>query len=94
MLPRWQAGKEYETLLASFVKVLPLRERSELNKPNISQYILDKTEGILGEISTLLRRAAKKALLRGEEKIDETILEATDYYSPSERRQIFEWQLS
>ncbi len=89
-LPLWKAGREYDSLLSSIVAVLPLKKPSKLNMPSISENILAKSEGILGEMFTLLRRAAISAIRTGKEEIDEMALRLADYYSPSERRQLFE----
>lgn len=42
-IPLWQAGKEFESLLASFIAILPLKKQSQLNDRNISAYILAKS---------------------------------------------------
>lgn len=89
-LPLWKAGREYDSLLSSIVAVLPLKKPSKINMPSISEHILTKSEGILGEMFTLLRRAAVRAIRTGKEEIDEMALTLADYYSPSERRQLFE----
>ena len=83
-------GREYDSLLSSIVAVLPLKKPSKINMPSISDHILTKSEGILGEMFTLLRRAAVSAVRTGKEEIDEMALKLADYYSPSERRQLFE----
>ena len=93
LLPTWKSGAEYESILASFAKLMPLRKPSELSSPNIAAKILARSEGVLGEISTILRRAAQKAIKEGEERITEKTLEGLDYASPSERAKIFEREL-
>tara|TARA_R110000868_G_C10932164_1_gene766473 strand:- start:15 stop:959 length:945 start_codon:yes stop_codon:yes gene_type:complete len=90
LISAWKAGQEYESLLASIVTVLPLRRPSNLNHPPISKYILEKSDGILGEIFTLIRRAAIEAMQSGHEMIDESILREIDYHSPTERIRLFE----
>lgn len=90
LLSTWKAGQEYESLLASLVAVLPLRDFSDLNQSLVSQYILEKSEGILGEIFTLVRQAAVLAVRLGREKMDEKLLKAIEYRSPSERIRLFE----
>ena len=71
LLPLWKEDEEYESLLASMVSILPLKNPSNLNYPEISRFILEKTGGILGEIFTLLRRAAILAIETESEVIDE-----------------------
>ncbi len=90
LLAAWKAGPEYESLLASIASVLPLQHRSHLNHPAISRLILEKSEGILGEIFTLIRCAAVMAIHTGKEMIDEKLLKEIDYHSPSERIRLFE----
>jgi hypothetical protein len=90
LLPVWKAGQEYETLLASIASVLPLKYLSNLNHQKIANQILDKSEGILGEVFTLLRRAAVLAIELGDERIDEKILSMIDYHSPTERIRLYE----
>lgn len=90
LLSAWKAGQEYESLLATLIAVLPLKYPSNLNHPPISRYILEKSDGILGEIFTLIRRAAVEALHSGREMIDESLLKKIDYHSPTERIRLFE----
>jgi hypothetical protein len=54
---------------------------------------LDKTEGTIGEMATLLTRAAVLAIETGEECIHHDLLLAVDYDSPTERRRAFEREL-
>lgn len=90
LLPTWQDDKEYQSLLASIASILPLKKPSNLNHPEISKFILEKTDGVLGEIFTLLRRAAILAIETEYECIDESILKEMDYHSPAERIKLFE----
>lgn len=93
ILPRWKTGREYESLLASLTAILPLKKPSNMNYPKISELILQKSEGILGEIVTLVRKAAIQAIYT-HETIDEMMFKMIDYHSPTERRQIFERSLA
>ncbi len=90
MLSAWKAGQDYESLLASLITVLPLKFPSNLNHPPLSRYILEKSDGILGEIFTLIRRAAIIAVHSGHEMIEENLLKEIDYHSPTERIRLFE----
>lgn len=90
LLSSWKENEEYESLLASIISILPLRKPSNLNSPEISKFIFKKTGGVLGEIFTLLRRAAILAIENNSEAIDEKILKMVDYYSPVERIRLFE----
>ncbi|MFZ2316107.1 MAG: TniB family NTP-binding protein [Gammaproteobacteria bacterium] len=90
LLSAWKASQEYESLLASLMAILPLKFPSNLNHPPLSRYILEKSDGILGEIFTLVRRAAVMAIHSGREMIDENLLKEIDYHSPTERIRLFE----
>ena len=79
--------------LASLAATFPLKKPSNLNTTKISEYILQKSEGILGEIVTLLRRAAIQAYYTNE-TIDEMMFRMIEYHSPTERRLIFERSLA
>lgn len=93
-LPLWTLDDEFSSLLASFAAVLPLRRASQLHLPAIAHYILSKSEGTIGEITTLLTRSAILAVETGSECIDRKILGLVDYSSPTERRRTFERELT
>ncbi len=93
-LPLWTLDDEFSSLLASFAAVLPLRRASQLHLPDIAHYILSKSEGTIGEITTLLTRSAILAVETGKECIDRQILGLVDYSSPTERRRTFERELT
>lgn len=94
LLPTWKAGLEYESLLASLIAVLPLKYPSGLNHSSSSRHIMEKSEGILGEIITLIRRASIEAVYSGREMIDLNLLKGLDYRSPTERIRLFERNIS
>lgn len=93
LLPLWESGEEYARLLASFESVLPLREPSHLAAPPLYELILQRSEGTIGEMATLLARATAGALLQGCECITRATIECSDYHSPSVRRRIIEQAL-
>ena len=90
ILPLWKDDPEFGRLLGSFQKVLPLRQPSNLLDADIRTMILTRSEGTIGEISTLLIQAACEAISSGKEYIDQAIIEQTDYRSPTERRRKYE----
>lgn len=94
VLPVWQEGSELESLLASFVAILPLRQPSFIATSNMARYLLARTEGTIGELAQLLTCAAIAAIEYGEESITSRILSLADYEGPTERRRAFERQLS
>ncbi|MBA3660922.1 MAG: NTP-binding protein [Gammaproteobacteria bacterium] len=71
----------------------PLKKPSNLNDPKISEFILQKSEGILGEIVTLLRKAAIQAIYT-KATINEMMFRMIDYHSLSEWRKTFERSLA
>ena len=85
-LRRWQLDQEFQMLLASFERALPLREPSRLADEHLARQLLMLSEGSLGELSTLLTIAAIYAIQSGAERIDETVLATLDWVAPSERR--------
>lgn len=87
VLPKWTKSVEFARLLASFERVIPLRQPSGLPSPNLASVILELSGGTIGEISTLLNAAAINAINSGEERITSDTLVACGYVSPSRRRQ-------
>jgi type II secretory pathway predicted ATPase ExeA len=85
-LPPWQLDQEFQMLLASFERVLPLRQPSGLADETLARKLLALSEGSLGELSVLLTSAAVYAVRSGTERIDEKVLAAIDWVPPSERR--------
>jgi branched-subunit amino acid transport protein AzlD len=79
-------GKEYLRLLMSFEKSLPHERVSRLVDQTLALKIISLSEGTIGEIATLLQRAALHAIERRVEQITGTILDGCGYISPSERR--------
>ncbi len=85
-LPRWRLNQEFQMLLASFERALPLRNPSRLADAQMARKLLALSEGSLGELSVLLTSAAVYAVQSGAERIDEKVLAAIDWIPPSERR--------
>lgn len=90
LLPKWEDDTDYFRLLSALKRILPLKKESKLYFDGMSKLILRKSGGILGEIITLLRMAAKKAIESGVEEITEEIINSCGYNSPDERRVMFE----
>ena len=93
-LPLWQDDTEFSSLLLSFASTLPLRQPSKLDTPDLMRFILDKSEGTIGEITALLIRAEIIAIESGDEAINRKILALVDYESPTDRRRQFERDLA
>ena len=90
VLPSWSHGPEFSALLASFEQALQLEQPSDLGATALSAVILLKTDGIIGEVATLLARAAVHAIRTGAERIDRHVVDACGHQSPSERRRSME----
>ncbi len=93
-LPRWKDDDEYASLLASFEAVLPLRQPSNLAEPALASHLLTKTEGTIGELTTLITLSATQAITTGQESIDRALVDFVAYHGPNERRRLFERTLA
>lgn len=93
VLPIWQEGQELESLLASFVAMLPLRKPSHIATSDVARYVLARTEGTIGEIAQLLSCTAIAAIESGEESINSRTFNLANYEGPTERRRSFEREL-
>ena len=94
VLPRWQPDAEASALLASFATAFPLRPPSSLATPEMTEYLLTRSEGTIGELAALLTEAAVAAIESGEEAINQRTLLMADYAGPTERRRLFERELA
>ena len=91
VLPRWGPDDEQtQSLLASFAASFPLRRPSPIATPAMARYLIERSEGTIGELAALLGAAAEVAITSGEDAITAATLEAADYRGPSERRRAFE----
>ncbi len=85
-LPRWQMGKDYLKLLASFERMLPLKKPSNLIETNLAIKLLAMSEGIIGELSSILTKAAVKAVKSGKEQITLELINSIKWVQPSKRK--------
>lgn len=86
ILPRWTNDLEYKRLLLSFEKILPLKKESMLIENSIADNILNKSDGLIGEISKILELSCIQAIETGKERIDNHIINSIDYIPPAKRR--------
>lgn len=86
-LPKWNMDNDYSDLLGSFETRIPLRKASNLRGIAIAQKILWMSEGILGEIHEVLKRAAIQAIKDKSEMITIDVLEKIRWIMPSKRKQ-------
>ena len=87
VIPRWRDGMDFRRLLASFEVCTPLREPSDLSGDHLAPRLLLLSEGLLGELATLLRDAAVEAVRTNRERIDRELIESLDWTMPSQRRE-------
>lgn len=85
-LPKWNMNNEYGDLLASFEKRIPLKKPSSLRDPAIAQKVLWMSEGILGEIHEVLKRAAVQAIKDQSEQITLDGVAKIRWTMPSKRK--------
>ncbi|WP_241483654.1 TniB family NTP-binding protein [Rhodococcoides fascians] len=93
-LPIWTNDTDTRSLLASFTASFPLRAPSHLTSTEMTDYLLTRCEGTIGELATLLTAAAVTAIEAGEESITSQVLTQTAYSGPTERRRHFERHLA
>lgn len=85
LLPLWEPGNEWDRLVLSFERRLPLREPSRL-VTTANDKLLQMTEGAIGELSELLNIAAVAAIRSGQERIDRKLLDRLGWVPPSLRK--------
>ena len=93
-LPIWTNDTDTRSLLASFTASFPLRAPSHLTSAEMTDYLLTRCEGTIGELATLLTAAAVTAIEAGKESITSQVLTQTAYSGPTERRRHFERHLA
>ncbi len=83
-LPRWQfEDVEYGRLLATFERLIPLRQRSGLTEPALAREILLAAHGLIGGVAGILRQAAVAAIRSGQEHIDRALVGGARTTSPA-----------
>lgn len=86
LLPDWEYGVEFRKFLAGFERFLPLKLPSNLQNPPFARILHELTEGSMGELSGLLKKAAIKAIVNKQEKIDERLVKDLEWVSPSKAK--------
>jgi hypothetical protein len=93
-LSRWEPTGDACSLMASFAASFPLRRPSPIATAEMTSYLLTRCEGTIGELATLLTEAATVAITTGEESINQHTLQQAAYAGPTERRRLFERELT
>ncbi|NJD33674.1 MAG: AAA family ATPase [Betaproteobacteria bacterium] len=86
VLGRWTNNEDFLRLLATFERLLPLRNASNLVENALADTVYAMSEGYIGEISKVLVKAAVAAVETGQERIDRRLLGQIDWVPPSARR--------
>jgi hypothetical protein len=86
LLPKWEFGQEYLSLLSSFELMLPLRKPSRLVEKTLALKLLSMSEGTIGALSSVLTKASIKAIESRTERITLKVLGEIGWVQPSERK--------
>lgn len=89
-LPRWEMDYDFQRLLASFERMLPLKQESGLAQQELASVLYAMSEGYIGELSRLLSEACSKAIHSGSEQISVKLLQQVDWTPPSKRKRQLE----
>lgn len=87
-VPRWQYGEAYLMLLDSLEAALPLAKNSDLSNEVLARRIFDLSEGLIGEIVTVVTRAAIAAIRSGTERISKASIDELRHVPISQRRNL------
>ncbi|EJB5293376.1 TniB family NTP-binding protein [Vibrio cholerae] len=82
-LPVWQLDHDFQRLLASFEKVLPLHMPSRLHYPELAAIFHSISGGNLGDLQRLLVECSREAILTGTEHITREIVESKAWLRPT-----------
>lgn len=89
-LPRWEMDHDFQRLLASFERMLPLKQASNLADQELASTLYAMSEGYIGELSRLLSGASALAINSGTEQISAKLLKQVDWTPPSKRKRQLE----
>lgn len=78
-LPRWQENDAFRRLLYSFEYTLPLKHASDLHKGELARKLFGMSEGVIGELSKIVRSAAQHAIQTATERITPEIIDGCPY---------------
>lgn len=68
-MPTWKADSTLANFLASYERLLPLNEASNLAKPDKLAYLAKVSNGVLGKVVSRLQNAALSAIVDGSDRI-------------------------
>ena len=79
----WKGDAEFQSLVASFERVLPLRKSSGIHQPELVAPIYSICGGNIGNLHRLLVECASEAIRSGSEQIDKDIVEKFSWLRPT-----------
>ncbi|MFT3812965.1 MAG: TniB family NTP-binding protein [Acidovorax sp.] len=82
-LPLWKLDLEFQTLLAGFESVLPLKKPSGLANPVMATMLFEICEGNLGDLHRLLMECSKAAIRSEKECITREIVTSKAWVKPT-----------
>lgn len=82
-LPLWKPDSEFQQLLVSFERFLPLKKASMLHEPKLAKLLHSISGGNLGDLHSLLIECAVAAITSGKECIDEEIITSKSWIKPT-----------
>jgi len=82
-LPTWQLNQDFQRLLASFEKVLPLQKPSRLHQPELASLFHTISGGNLGDLHRLLVECAREVIQSGDEQITKGTVESKAWLRPT-----------
>lgn len=85
-VPRWQYGETYLMLLDSLEGALPLAKSSDLSNEALARRIFDLSEGLIGEVVTIVTKAAIATIRSGTERISKASIDELRHVPLSQRR--------
>ena len=90
LLPRWVADDETRSFISSYTRVLPLRKPSSIDSTPVVKYLLENSDGNVGELIDFLNRGAQLAIESGEECLNYDLLKEAEYRGPIQRTNLAE----
>lgn len=85
-VPRWEYDENYLMLLDSLEAALPLARGSDLSNEPLARRIFSLSEGLIGEIVTIVTKAAVAAIRSGKERITKAGIDELGHVPISQRR--------
>ncbi|WP_036955646.1 MULTISPECIES: TniB family NTP-binding protein [unclassified Pseudoalteromonas] len=82
-LPLWELDVEFQKVLGSFEKVLPLKQPSKLHTPELAKLLHAYSGGNLGDLHRLIIECATEAIVSGKEFIDIDIIKSKSWVRPT-----------